>query len=208
MSTFTPARPAIAVRWISPLVEPPIACSTISALRTELAVISALGVGAPDSRHFGGALAARLGDAATVGMGRRGGRAHRQRDAQSLDNAGHRAGRAHDHAGADRGGEAAADRSRFRLRRCCRRDALPRSGGNRCRRREPRPCDGRPPSARLARRWSADRRWPRAITCAGNVLSQPPITTTASIGCARIISSVSIAIRLRRNIEVGCAKLS
>src|SRR3954451_21332267 len=47
-----------------------------------------------------------------------------------------------------------------------------------------------------------------AMICAGSVLSQPPITTTASIGCARIISSVSMAIRLRRYIEVGCAKLS
>ncbi|MGY3460452.1 hypothetical protein ACVWW5_005902 [Bradyrhizobium sp. LM3.4] len=34
-----------------------------------------------------------------------------------------------------------------------------------------------------------------AITCAGKVLSQPPITITESIGWARIISSVSIAIR-------------
>src|SRR6201987_5477122 len=42
----------------------------------------------------------------------------------------------------------------------------------------------------------------------GSVLSQPPMTITASIGWARIISSVSIAIRLRRYIEVGCAKLS
>src|SRR5881394_3236710 len=45
-----------------------------------------------------------------------------------------------------------------------------------------------------------------AIICAGSVLSQPPISTTASIGCARIISSVSMAIRLRRNMLVGCAK--
>src|SRR6266436_2349522 len=47
-----------------------------------------------------------------------------------------------------------------------------------------------------------------AMICAGRVLSQPPITITASIGWARIISSVSIAIRLRRYIEVGYAKLS
>src|SRR4029450_13402070 len=47
-----------------------------------------------------------------------------------------------------------------------------------------------------------------AMICAGKVLSHPPITTTASIGCARISSSVSIAIRLRRYIEVGNAKLS
>ena len=46
------------------------------------------------------------------------------------------------------------------------------------------------------------------ITCAGNVLSQPPIITTASIGCARTISSVSIDIRLRMYIEVGAEKLS
>src|ERR1044072_1952681 len=47
-----------------------------------------------------------------------------------------------------------------------------------------------------------------AMTCAGSVLSQLPITITESIGWPRIISSVSIAIRLRRYIEVGCAKLS
>src|SRR5260370_31913370 len=47
-----------------------------------------------------------------------------------------------------------------------------------------------------------------AMICAGRVLSQPPITITESIGWARIISSVSIAIRLRRYIEVGCEKLS
>jgi hypothetical protein len=46
------------------------------------------------------------------------------------------------------------------------------------------------------------------ISCAGTVLSQPPISTTASIGCARIISSVSIDIRLRRYMLVGWAKLS
>ena len=45
-----------------------------------------------------------------------------------------------------------------------------------------------------------------AINWAGTVLSQPPISTTASIGWARIISSVSIAIKLRRNMLVGWAK--
>jgi hypothetical protein len=44
------------------------------------------------------------------------------------------------------------------------------------------------------------------MSCAGTVLSQPPIKRTASIGWARIISSVSIAIRLRRNMLVGLAK--
>ena len=44
------------------------------------------------------------------------------------------------------------------------------------------------------------------ISCAGTVLSQPPISTTASIGCARTISSVSIDIRLRNFMLVGDEK--
>jgi hypothetical protein len=44
------------------------------------------------------------------------------------------------------------------------------------------------------------------MSWAGTVLSQPPISTAASIGWARIISSVSMAIRLRRYMEVGQAK--
>src|ERR1041385_4501439 len=47
-----------------------------------------------------------------------------------------------------------------------------------------------------------------AMICAGRVLSQPPITMMASIGWARIISSVSIAIRLRRYLEGGGEKVS
>ena len=47
-----------------------------------------------------------------------------------------------------------------------------------------------------------------AINWAGTVLSQPPSMTTASIGWARIISSVSIAIRLRRNMLVGWENVS
>jgi hypothetical protein len=46
------------------------------------------------------------------------------------------------------------------------------------------------------------------MSCAGTVLSHPPIRTTASMGCARIISSVSMDMRLRRYMLVGCAKLS
>src|SRR3989442_12249450 len=46
------------------------------------------------------------------------------------------------------------------------------------------------------------------ISCAGTVLSQPPSSTTASIGCARIISSTSIDIRLRNIIEVGLRNTS
>jgi len=46
------------------------------------------------------------------------------------------------------------------------------------------------------------------ISWAGTVLSQPPSSTTASIGWARTISSVSIAIRLRNTRLVGCRKTS
>ncbi|MOA55483.1 hypothetical protein D3C78_1792830 [compost metagenome] len=39
-------------------------------------------------------------------------------------------------------------------------------------------------------------------------MSQPPISTTASMGWARSISSVSMDIRLRRYMLVGWEKLS
>ena len=83
---------------------------------------------------------------------------------------------------------------------------FPTTCGSRCTRRASRRGDGRPPSVRPAPPPSAGRRCSAPMICAGSVLSQPPITTTASIGCARTISSVSIAIRLRSNMQVGCAK--
>ena len=46
------------------------------------------------------------------------------------------------------------------------------------------------------------------ISCAGTVLSQPPISTHASMGCARIISSTSIDMRLRNMRLVGLRKIS
>ena len=46
------------------------------------------------------------------------------------------------------------------------------------------------------------------INIAGVVLSQPESKTTPSIGSPRIISSTSIDIRLRQNIEVGDRKNS
>ncbi len=46
------------------------------------------------------------------------------------------------------------------------------------------------------------------MSCAGTVLSQPPTRTTASIGWARIISSVSIDIRLRNFRLVGLRNTS
>ena len=41
------------------------------------------------------------------------------------------------------------------------------------------------------------------MSCAGTVLSQPPTSTTASIGWARTISSTSIDMRLRYSMLVG-----
>ena len=90
-------------------------------------------------------------------------------------------------------------------RRCGRRGSRPTAAGSRCRRRAARPGGGRPASARPERTIAGTSADAAAIICAGMVLSQPPISTTASIGCARIISSVSIAIRLRRNMLVGYA---
>ena len=43
------------------------------------------------------------------------------------------------------------------------------------------------------------------MSWAGTVLSQAPSMTTASIGWARIISSVSMAIKLRNFIELGAS---
>ena len=42
-----------------------------------------------------------------------------------------------------------------------------------------------------------------AISSAGIVLSQPPSSTTPSIGLARSISSIAIAAMLRQSIAVG-----
>ena len=47
-----------------------------------------------------------------------------------------------------------------------------------------------------------------AIKRDGMVLSQPPRSTTPSIGLARIISSVAIAAILRHNIAVGRTRVS
>ena len=46
------------------------------------------------------------------------------------------------------------------------------------------------------------------MASAGSVLSQPPTSTTLSIGCARISSSTAIAIRLRNIMLVGLRNTS
>ena len=82
-------RLAIAVRWISPLVEPPIACSTTCALRNEAARQQFARPRPLRDRHRGRDLAAGFRGAKTLGMRRRDGRAHRQRQAHRLGDAGH-----------------------------------------------------------------------------------------------------------------------
>ena len=115
----------------------------------------------PPLGHLRRALAARLGDAHAVGMRRRDRRRCRARRCPSAsDHAGHGAGRAHHHAGADRRRQPCIDRSRSRPRSCGRRGTRPTAVGNRCRRRAPRPCNGRPASARPAARSPACRRSP------------------------------------------------
>ena len=105
-----PARPAIAVRWMTALVEPPIASSTRSAFSTDFALTMRSGVSCrADQLHRG--RAGRLGGAQAVGMdGRNRGRAG-QDHAERLGDAGHGAGRAHHGAGAGGGGEPAFDLS-------------------------------------------------------------------------------------------------
>ena len=158
--------------------------------------------------HHGRHPAARLRRAKPLGMRRRDRRAHRQREPQRLGDACHGRGGAHHHAGADGGRKPAVDGFDFNVVNFAGAIFSPQPPGN------PR---ARPQHLALA---MPDHHRPdgnddggrsaltAAMICAGKVLSHPPITTTASMGCARIISSVSIAIKLRRYIEVGCEKLS
>jgi hypothetical protein len=157
-------------------------------------------------RHLGRAFAARLGDADALGMGRRHGGAERQRQPERLGDAGHGRGRAHDHAGADRGRQPAADHPDLLL--------VDLAGPVRAQRR--RQSVQAPSTSPL---WWPTTIGPTGTTIAGRSTSRrhdlrrqrlvaPPITTTESMGWARIISSVSIAMRFRRYIEVGWAKLS
>ena len=156
--------------------------------------------------EFGGASSGGFGDAAAVGGDGGCGGGHGEREAEGFDEAGHGAGGAHGTAGADGGAKAAGDEFGFGNVDFAGAVLAPRSGGNRCRRRGFRRGNDRQAWGRWGGRWRGDRRWRAAMTCAGRFLSQPPMTTTESMGCARIISSVSMARRLRRNMEVGWAK--
>ena len=63
----------------------------------------------------------------------------------------------------------------FRRRRSCRRGTAPTGGGNRCRRPAPRRCDGRRASGPVGSTTAGMSALAAAISCAGSVLSQPPI---------------------------------
>ncbi len=136
-----------------------------------------------------------LGDAQPVGMHGRARRAQRH-EAQRRGDAGHGGGGAHDAAGAGGGGQLALDLA----------DALGRdvagpvarpvaaaigAGG------KPLTLEGWAsigPVTSMTLGMSAQA---AAMSWAGTVLSQPPISTAASMGWAVSIASVSIAIRLR-----------
>ena len=104
-----PSRPAAAVRWISAVGR---AADRLQddervAKRGRRHQLARLGPAALGHRRR--LPAARLGRAQPVGVRRRDDRRVRQRQAHGLDDAGHRARRAHHHAGAGRRREAAVD---------------------------------------------------------------------------------------------------
>ena len=199
-----PSRPAAAVRWMSPLVEPPIACRTTSALRNAAAVITSLGFGPPLSAIATAwrplASAERRRSAWVAGMLAECGSARPMISTMHAIVLAVPITMQVPAVGARRPLTASISSAAMRP---------PRKSPHRRRQSVHAPS--------VSPRW-----WPTsigptgtntagtsadaaAIICAGIVLSQPPIRTTESIGCARSISSVSIAIRLRRNMLVGYA---
>ena len=155
-----------------------------------------------------GAASRRLAVAQTIGVDGRHRRATGQHHAERLGHARHRARRAHHPAGPGR-----RDELRARLVHVGPIDlAAP----------EPAPdapavgarADARALDAPGEHRTGDDARWPgrsalaAPMSSAGTVLSQPPISTTASSGWARSITSTSIAMRLRANIAVGDVNIS
>ena len=159
-------------------------------------------------RHLDDPPAGRLRQAQAAGERRGNGRHARQGHAQGLGHRGHRAGGAHDHARARcEGKQLALDRlhaERVDLARAVLGPEPPAVGAG----AEPHPLvaagEHRPAVTTIAGRSALA----APISWAGMVLSQPPSSTTPSIGWPRIISSVSIAIRLRNSMVVGDRKIS
>jgi hypothetical protein len=180
-----------------PLVEPPMASSTRIALSN--AAASGCGRGEPRRAPCCTACApVSLGHADAVGVTAGGAGAARHRHAQRLgDTQAMVLAVPITEQVPTLGTRLVVDLVDLRPRRSRRRDSAPSSDGSRCRR--PPLAAVLPVSIDPVTSWMAGSPADAApISCAGTVLSQPPISITASIGWARIISSVSIAIRLRR----------
>ncbi len=184
--TETPARPAIAVRWMIALVEPPMASSTRSAFSTDFGVMISLGrIGelANATARAPLASAARRRSACTAGIAALPGSA--MPSASAID--------------------AIVDAVPITAQ-------VPAVVAQK--RRQSVHAPRRSPRYEVgiigpARSCTAGRSAETApMSCAGTVLSQPPISTTASIGCARIISSTSIDIRFLNIIDVGLRNTS
>ena len=191
-----PKRPAMAMRWMTALVEPPSAISTVTAFRNDARVTMSAGrissqtsstMRRPQSEAMRGCAESTAGIEAAPG----------ERQPERLDGARHRRGGAHRHAMAGRAGERGlhvvplllADRAGAPLvpvlpvvaaaAERLARDSARSASGRRARRSAGRPAEAAP------------------MTRPGVVLSQPPISTTPSTGWLQISSSTSMARRLR-----------
>ena len=196
-----PSRPAIAVRWMIALVEPPIASSTRSAFSTDFAVMIRLGrrsVPISSTARRPLASAARRRSACTAGIAAVPGSVMPSASAiEAMVLAVPITAQVP--AVVARLPSTSSISSSETFAGAVFRPEAPAVGAG----AEPLAVDAigsiGPPTSWIAGR-SADA---APINCAGTVLSQPPTSTTASIGWARIISSTSIAIRLRNIMLVG-----
>ena len=181
-----PTRPAIARRWITALVEPPIAPLVRIAFSKACSGQDVRGLQVVlDHLHDAPAGQMRHHPAAAVDRRDRG--IARQRHAQRLGHARHRRGGAHGVAGAGRRGSSPASASRNsaggHLAGLHRLGELPQM---RCPSRPVRRGTSRSASARRRPGSSAGRRWPPPSAALGVVLSQPTSSTTPSIGWPRM----------------------
>ena len=190
-----PKRPAIAVRWTTAFVEPPIAINTRKAFSTDFSVISCDGrIGLPISATAARPVisAATRRSACTAGMAAV--------------------------PGSDIPSVSAMQAIVLAVPITAQVPAVTESRPSTCWISAASTEPARNFCQKLRQSVQAPRRWPlwrpviigpvtswiagrladaAPISCAGTVLSQPPMSTTASMGWARTISSVSIDIRLR-----------
>ena len=170
-------RPAIAFRWITALVEPPIAALTRIAFsnavaRQDLRQRQVL------AHHLDDAHARQVGQHVAARVDGRDRRVVRQRDAQRLGHAGHGRGRAHGVAGAGRARHAGFGRQELVQRDLAGLDLLVRAATrpcpSRCRGPSCLPLSIGPPLTTMA----GTSQLAAPISSAGVVLSQPTSSTT------------------------------